>query len=141
MMIKKLIILLLFTFNCFAVQYSVFIDKIGFVSPGEEAGHTELGDVVVILPNTSKPTRAELDRYLILIINLTDEEKKQLLEKIEGPAGYDFFGKPLYRTIKARKNKFDFENIAIKNIKDLNEVVITDVQKTIILDAIVDKSN
>jgi len=64
---RKLIFLLiicLLASPCLAEKYYVFIDKIGSVEKGEEAGQNEKGDVIGCYPCTPqyKPTRAELSR-------------------------------------------------------------------------------
>lgn len=76
-----IILLILFSSTAYAERCYVFIDKVGKVHKGEEAGCTEYGDVVQVLPFTkqNKPTRAERDNYKILVIDLTDAERYNLL--------------------------------------------------------------
>ena len=118
------ILFLLVTLKCYPEQYYVYIDKIGYVAEGEEAGHTAYGDVVGISPYTSqyKPTRAELSRYKIMVMDLTQEEMTELLESEydKDPEIYDDA-----RVIRARKRKIDISKLS--NIKQ--EEVVSDKAK------------
>ena len=120
------ILFLSISFTCFSKQYYVYIDKIGYVAEGEEAGHTAYGDVVGISPYTPqyKPTRAELSRYKIMVMDLTEEERAELLESEydKDPEIYDDA-----IVIRARKRKIDIDKLtAIKQ-----EEVVSD--KTMVL--------
>ncbi len=112
------IFLFCFPILCQAEDFYVFIDKIGKVTPGEEAGHTEYGDVVAIqlcIPQYN-PTRAELDRYKVIIMDLTEEEKETLMEPeqvIDEIVGG-------YRTVRAKKRKLKIDKL--KDIKQKEKV-------------------
>ena len=89
-MIKKILFILLATILLkptigSADEYYVFIDNgVGLKeSEKRQPGQGERGDVVEIAPFTPqyKPTKAEMDRYQVIVVNLTDEERRSLLEK------------------------------------------------------------
>jgi ssDNA-binding replication factor A large subunit len=94
------ILLLISTNLVFAEEVYVIIDKKGIVHPGEEAGQNEYGDVVAI-HKSYIPTRAEIDRYEIMKVNLTAKEQEELLEP-EEKAG---------EIVRARKRKVDIDKI------------------------------
>ena len=87
-MIKTLLTLIfcLLPLIASAEKYYVYVDKIGKVDVGEEAGHTAYGDVVGISPFTPqyKPTKAERARYKIMVSDLTEQERADLLEVEQG---------------------------------------------------------
>ena len=111
-----IIIILLASTQCFADEYYIFIEKIGYVELGQEAGHNEKGDVIEIAPATVqyKPTKTELDSYIIIKADLTDLQRKELLE-------YEYFdSKGLTNDdiddviIKSRKRKIDIDKLGAK---------------------------
>ncbi len=108
---------------CFADKYYVFIDKVGKVDVGQEAGQNGLGDVVAITPFTPqyKPTIAELSRYHVIVVDLTKIEKAQLLEEETKIDGQDSDGNDLTIPIRARRRKIDFKSLSNKT----QEVEIT----------------
>jgi len=104
--------------------YYIFIDNVGKVDSGQEAGQTAKGDVVDITPYNSqyKPTQAELDRYKVKIKKLTDKEIDELLEPDQTLDYYDENLKEnIYIKNKARKRKLDMTNIEGK----ISEITIT----------------
>ena len=113
----------------YAEQCYVYIDKIGIVEQGQEAGHNEYGDVIAILPYESryKPTRAELDNFKVIVVNLTQQEKDILMEE----DGYIEEGN--FITTKARKRKIDINKM--KLIKQEQEVA-----KATLINNIISKS-
>ena len=122
-MIKYLLILLFcFPILCQAEDYYIFIDKIGVVAKGEEAGHNEYGDVVGISPFTPQynPTRAELSRYKVIVMDLTKEEKANLLEEDKELIDTLPTGEKRYKTIRARKRKIKIDEL--KDIKQKEKV-------------------
>ena len=134
MKIKILIlIILLFPTFCYAEKCYVYIDKIGIVEKGQEAGQNEYGDVIGICPYTKqyKPTIAELSRYKIMVVDLTDAEIQILTE----PEGYLIgVGEEIsFVTTKARKRKIDIDKM--KSIKQEAEVA-----KTTLINNIITKS-
>ena len=121
---KSTVILLLLVSTCFADNYYLFIkkesDASSQVPKGEEAGHSEKGDVVDITPATAQfePTTSEKSTYVIITADLSEEEKNQLL------GGVYIDNKGLINDdsddvlVKARKLKIDFEKLNIKEQKD-----------------------
>jgi hypothetical protein len=100
----------------YADLYWVYIDNIGKIHPGQEAGQTEKGDVVAICPFSPQynPSVAELQRYFIVVSDLTEEEKQELLQ-------------PFYEgetIVKIRKRKITLTNINGIKQKDLVDVQI-----------------
>lgn len=124
--------LCLITMLCYAEKMYIYIDKIGYVEKGQEAGHTEKGDVVAVVPFTSqyKPTRAELDRYQIIVVDITKEEGEMLLEPVTDGSGLD--SEPI---IKCKKRKIDYENFSDKKQEQEAEI-----SKTVFLDNLSTKS-
>jgi len=119
MWIKKLIFIVMFLLianTLYADLCYIFIDNIGKIHPGQEAGQTEKGDVVAICPFSPQynPSVAELQRYFIVVSDLTEEEKQELLQ-------------PFYEgetIVKIRKRKITLTNINGIKQKDLVDVQI-----------------
>jgi len=113
-----------------AAQYYVLIEKVGMVVEGEEVGHTQVGDVVAISPVTEQyqPTRAELDRYHVVIVDLTEAER-DLLRKPVIEIVQDEFRGSREVVIKARERTVDYKSFrnqkqeAVINKADLLSVV------------------
>src|SRR3990167_6830242 len=123
-MAYKIIIILLLMCSiysiCYAEQCYVYIDKIGIVEKGQEAGQNEYGDVIGIYPYTPqyKPTPSELSRYKVIVVGLTEDEKNALLETKQKLVsdGLDSY----MEITKARKRKIDIDKM--KSIKQEQEV-------------------
>lgn len=66
-----------------ADKYYVYIEEIGHVDKGEEAGHSAKGDIIAINPYTKqyKPTEAERSSYKIIVVDMTLSEKNELVKK------------------------------------------------------------
>jgi hypothetical protein len=133
---KKLILILLFCSVAtlsYAEKCYVFIDKIGVVHKGEEAGCTEYGDVVGISPFTPqyKPTRAELSRYKIMVIDLTENERNVLVEEETRVIGKDSEGQDIVETIRARKRKIDIDQLS--HVKQEEEVSKNEILQEVIV--------
>ena len=115
---------------CYAEQCYIFIDKIGIVEKGQEAGQNEYGDVIGIYPYTPqyKPTPAELSRYKVMVIDLTQDEKNLLVEE-------DGYLDPENNFVitKARKRKID-----INKMKSIKQEQV--VAKNIIINNLIIKS-
>lgn len=109
---------------CFADKYYVFIDKIGKVDKGEEAGQNQKGDVICIAPFTSqyKPTKAEKGRYQIIVVDLTQEEIQELIEcEVDQDDN----------TVRARKRKVDVQSLNLtKQEQEIDKTLL--FQKIII---------
>lgn len=126
-MIRKITLTLLLLTVCnfsYAEKYYVFIDKIGSVEKGQEAGQNEKGDIVGIHPFTKqyKPTKAELDRYKVIIMDLTEDNILYLTES-------DSFinENKLFITTRARKRKVNLDNITgIKQEEEVEKKTLTD---------------
>ncbi len=121
------ILLCLITPLACAEKVYVFIDKIGYVQKGEELGHTAYGDVVTVAPYTSqyKPTRAELDRYKVIVVDLTQKEQEELLEPDWVGTQRDWLN-GTHVEIKARKRKVDIDNMsAIKQEEEIAKTTLT----------------
>ena len=119
-MFKKIILTLMF---CLIVSFShaekyyVFIDKgIKKIEKGQEAGQTDKGDVVAITPYTSqyKPTGAELARYKVAIMDLTDLEAQELLESEMHEE----------EVTRARKRKIDLTKVTIEQEKEIDKAKV-----------------
>jgi Glu-tRNA(Gln) amidotransferase subunit E-like FAD-binding protein len=126
---KKLLLTLLallITTSASAEKRYIYIDKIGEVVKGEEAGHTALGDVVDIVKYTKNnaPTRGELGIYKVLVSDLTDEEVQELLEPMLDSNK---------EIVQSRKRK-----IVLTNIKGIQNEETVDVK--ILKNSIVVKS-
>ena len=142
MMRKILLIMLLFlsiSMPCFAEKHYVFINNLDRkVDKGQEAGQTTKGDIVAITPYTSqyRPTKAEKNRYKIIVMDLTDEEISKMLEPETKDITHLVDGKIEEEklVIKARKRKIDLTRL--KTLKQ--EEIISD--KTKILPKITVKS-
>ena len=119
LIIMLVVILLSFCVNSFAEKYYIFIEKNGFVEDGEEAGMSEKGDVIDICPFTSQhmPTKTEESAYEILVSELTEKQKVDLLEPIKNQVG---------ENIKNRKRKIDTSKITFKNKDEVDVKKITD---------------
>ncbi len=121
----KIVLTLLFCLIpliCRAEEYYVFIDKIGIVHEGEEDGHTEKGDVVGVYPCTPqyKPTRAELSRYKVIVVDLPKEERDWLTQ----PEYEDDRTREVI--LKARKRKLNLGNLSlIKQEQKVDKTLIT----------------
>ena len=122
--VLSLLILLMAT-SCYAEKYYVFIDNIGSVEKGQEAGQNEKGDVIAICPFTTqyKPTRAELSRYKIIVADLTQEEKDSLTESETKDVTTD--GVTHKETIRARKRTVDIDKISAKQEEEVVKTIIT----------------
>lgn len=119
MWIKKLIFIVMFLLianTLYADLCYIFIDNIGKIHPGQEAGQTEKGDVVAICPFSPQynPSVAELQRYFIVVSDLTEEEKQELLQPF-------LCGETI---VKIRKRKITLTNINGIKQKDLVDVQI-----------------
>lgn len=127
MIVKKLfltlVILAVFVPSCFATQYYVFIEKNGYVAEGEEAGHNEKGDTVTAPSYTSqyKPTSGELAHFKVIVLDLTAQDREDLLEVDEKLVD------GVLKVVRARKRKIDIDKLTL--IKQ--EEVVND--KTIVL--------
>lgn len=109
-----------------AEQYYVYIDKIGYVEKGQEAGQNEKGDVITIAPFTPqyKPTPSELSRYQVVVMDLTEAEVSSLVEE----------EKKDEQIVRARKRKIDLSSTSVKSIKQEQE--LNALQKTAVLGAV-----
>lgn len=126
---KKLFLILLIlniSTVCSATQYYVYVDRVGNVIKGEEAGHSAYGDVVSVVPYTNqyKPTKAELNRYKVFVLELTGIEIQNLLESEMKKIIVD--GEIVEEVVQARKRKININKL--KKIKQ--EEVVND--KTIV---------
>lgn len=131
------ILFLLVSLKCYPEQYYVYIDKIGYVQEGEEAGHSGYGDVVDICPYTSqyKPTKAELAHYKVMVMDLTLQEEIELTEPEVELDYVDPEMGNVYKTVRARKRKIDIDKLsAIKQ-----EEIVSD--KTIVFKELILKPN
>jgi len=130
---------LLITSTAWAERHYVFIDKIGKVSTGHEAGQTEKGDIVAIVPFRPqfRPTKAELARYKIIVVDFTnDKEISDLLDGVPVSTNKDEQGNQLYDVVsKARQRKIDIDNVSLRDVKQEAEV-----DKMVFKQRIIDKS-
>lgn len=125
-MIIRILILsfILLTANiAFAEKYFVFINQgVGFKETDKRnSGNSEIGDVVEILPSGNggilnseiKPTTAELQRYRIVIVDLTAQEKENLLscecEELDSEGKQEF--------TRARKSSVDYKTFSTNEQK------------------------
>jgi len=116
---KKILLTIIFVFIICsmseAAKYYVFIDKSSIADVGEEAGQNTKGDVIAILPfeDKYKPTKSERNGTQIIVVDLTDTERDQLLEEEVKIQGKDSDNKDIIVTITARKRKINFENLGL----------------------------
>ena len=130
---RILIITLLFMGICsnvFAEKRYVYIDKVGTVYKGQEAGQTEYGDVVAMCPYTKqyKPTRAELERYRVFVVDVAEEDRNALTAPI-----YD--KEDAQKVTVSRKLKVDLDSDDIKDLKQEQTI-----EKSLIFNNVIDKS-
>jgi hypothetical protein len=118
-----------------AEKYYVYIDKIGHVDAGQEAGQNAKGDVVTVAPYTPqyKPTPAELSRYQIIVMDLTDSDMTYLMAE---DTKMDADGQPY--TVTARKRKIDLNTNIAKSFTQ-EKVLSTKENEDVIKEAVVDK--
>lgn len=102
---------LLFSAPAWADCYWVWIDKVGYVEPGEEAGHSAKGDVVSISPCDDKPmTAGEEPRFIRVKVDLSEDEKNALLATENENPDDD-----TSKTVKNRKLSINVDNLKGKN--------------------------
>lgn len=105
------LIVLLTPAICSADCYWVWIDKVGYVEPGEEGGHSAKGDVVSVSPCNDKPmTAGEEPRFIRIKVDLTEDEKNALLSP-----EYEKPGDDTSKPIKNRKLSVNVDNLKGKN--------------------------
>jgi len=117
----------LITGTASAEKYYVFIDKVGKVEKGQEAGQNQYGDVISIAPYTSqyKPTRGELARFKVVVMDLTQEEKDYLTEPEQVISYVDPVTKEEhYETVRARKRKIDIDQLSFEQKQEVDKNVV-----------------
>ena len=117
-------LILLFTTPCLAEKHYVFIEDVGHVEKGMEAGQNELGDIIAICPYTPQyePTQSELKRFKIIVVDgLTIDDIILLRERITKQEPIKLgSSKTITVTIKARKRKI--KALKLKSYKQKQEV-------------------
>lgn len=131
-LLKIIFILSLWSNLSFAEKSYIFIEKIGMVQIGEEAGQNEKGDVVGIYPFTVqyKPTEAELQLFQVIIADIDEQKKLDLLQPQQILIGFGESGDAQYLREKARVLKIDYEKMNLD--KQEKEVTKNDLNKNII---------
>ena len=116
---RVLVLIIWFMFAIISVCSSepryLYIDKVGKVDVGQEAGQTPKGAIIACpkISDIGEPTRAEYSRYEIRKIDITQEECNSLIEVLYDEDSTDDV-KPI---VKSRKNKVDYEKFNSKKQK------------------------
>ena len=102
-----ILVFLLMSVPANADLYYIFIDKVGIVEQGKEDGQNEIGDVidVVLASSMGKPTQAELSRYHIIKVDMSEADRALLLSSREQGG----------RITLNRTRKIDYESFTDKN--------------------------
>lgn len=91
----------------------IYIEKNGYVEPGQEAGMSEAGDVIQIRPvSEGEPTASEIAYYNIIKSDLSKTQKEALMMPV---FKNDILGG---EKIIQRKSKLDYGKLGVNDYKD-----------------------
>jgi hypothetical protein len=110
----------------------IYIDKVGDAN-SEQTAKINKDEVLTICPYKQqyKPTKAELDRYRVVVSDLTEEVKNLMLESVYDSEQED------KSIVQFRKNKINTE--PIKDVEQEGVVDVKVLKNNIVVKPIADK--
>ena len=133
-LMKRFLIILLLLFTPTLIHAElVYL----WIKKSDDIGFTK-GDIIAITPATAQyePTPSELVNVFVVKVDLTNDEKNNLMQQNTKEETIDFEGEKIPETVVVheRKNKLDIDSLNIKTPKEertKNEIISKVIDKSV----------